>query len=120
MAPLDNLLWDRQLLRELFNFDYIWEVYVPADKRRYGYYVLPILYGDQFIARFEPIREKARGVMTIKNLWWETDITPTKQMKSDLVECFQRFLGYLNVSHLEVDSLPQKQEDLEWLATAFS
>lgn len=120
MAPLDNLLWDRQLLRDLFNFDYLWEVYVPAEKRRYGYYVLPILYGDRFIARFEPEREKTRGVMTIKNWWWEKDITPNQQMKSDLVECLQRFLGFLNVSGIEVDPLLQKQAGLEWLVTAFS
>ena len=120
MAPLDNLLWDRQLLRDLFNFDYLWEVYVPAEKRRHGYYVLPILYGDRFIARFEPIRDKTRGVLTIKNWWWEAGVAPSKRMRSDLVECFQRFLAYLNVSHLDVDRLPQKQAGLEWLTSSFS
>lgn len=119
MAPLDNLLWDRQLLRDLFNFDYLWEVYVPAHKRRHGYYVLPILYGDLFVARFEPVRDKARGMMTIKNWWWEPGISPTKQMKSDLVECFRRFLRFLNVSQLAVDGLPQEQAALKWLVNAF-
>jgi uncharacterized protein YcaQ len=120
MAPLDNLLWDRRLLREMFNFDYLWEVYVPASKRRYGYYVLPILYGDRFIARFEPSRDKPTGTVTIKNWWWEADIMPTERMKSDLVQCFQLFLQYLGASHLEVDLLPQKLAGLEWLAIAFS
>ncbi|MEO8274084.1 MAG: crosslink repair DNA glycosylase YcaQ family protein, partial [Chloroflexota bacterium] len=49
LAPLDPLCWDRDLLRRLFGFDYVWEVYVPEPKRRWGYYVLPILYGDRLV-----------------------------------------------------------------------
>ena len=47
-------MWDRRLLRELWDFDYIWEVYVPEAKRRWGYYVLPILFGDRLVGRIEP------------------------------------------------------------------
>lgn len=43
IAPLDNLLWDRKLIKEIFGFEYIWEVYKPVSERRYGYYVLPVL-----------------------------------------------------------------------------
>ena len=43
IAPLDNMLWDRNLISVIFDFDYTWEVYVPKHKREYGYYVLPIL-----------------------------------------------------------------------------
>jgi uncharacterized protein YcaQ len=52
LAPLDNLMWDRDLIEKLFDFKYTWEVYVPKAKRKYGYYVLPILYGDEIIGRF--------------------------------------------------------------------
>ncbi|WP_268895031.1 MULTISPECIES: DNA glycosylase AlkZ-like family protein [Paenibacillus] len=45
IAPLDNLIWDRKLINELFGFDYTWEIYTPAIKRKFGYYVLPLLYG---------------------------------------------------------------------------
>jgi uncharacterized protein YcaQ len=120
MAPLDNLLWDRRMLKEIFDFDYVWEVYVPVKKRRYGYYVLPILYGDRFIARFEPGHDKEQGVFTIKNWWWEEGKTPSKQMKADLVKCFQRFLQYLGVNRLKVESQPLEQAGLEWLATQFT
>ena len=63
LAPLDPLAWDRDLLRSLFGFDYLWEVYVPAAKRRWGYYVLPLLFGDRFVGRIEPRfeRSSARG-----------------------------------------------------------
>jgi uncharacterized protein YcaQ len=54
LAPLDPLLWDRQFVRGLDGFDYVWEVYVPARKRRWGYNVLPILFGDRLVGRIEP------------------------------------------------------------------
>ena len=58
LAPLDPLAWDRDLLRTLFDFDYVWEVYVPAAKRRWGYYVLPLLWGDRLVGRIEPRIER--------------------------------------------------------------
>lgn len=71
LAPLDPLCWDRDLLRRLFDFDYVWEVYVPAAKRRWGYYVLPILYGDRLVGRIEPRIERRSGALRIAGLWWE-------------------------------------------------
>ncbi len=57
LAPLDPLVWDRRQLRDLWDFDYLWEVYVPEAKRKWGYYVLPILFGDRFVG---PHRAAAR------------------------------------------------------------
>ncbi|MNI26945.1 hypothetical protein D3C73_806660 [compost metagenome] len=71
LAPLDNLLWERELIRQLFGFQYRWEVYKPAAEREYGYYVLPLLCGDRFAARFEPIMDKKNGVLNILRWWWE-------------------------------------------------
>ena len=63
LAPLDPLAWDRDLLLRLCGFDYRWEVYVPAAKRRWGYYVLPLLYGDRLVGRIEPrIDRKAKAL----------------------------------------------------------
>ncbi|HZW02391.1 MAG TPA: crosslink repair DNA glycosylase YcaQ family protein [Anaerolineaceae bacterium] len=76
MAPLDNLLWDRRMLKALFDFEYTWEVYVPAAKRRYGYYVLPVLGGDRFIARCEPVLDRKRQALVLKNWWWEPGVEP--------------------------------------------
>lgn len=118
MAPLDNLLWDRRFLKELFDFDYRWEVYVPAGKRRYGYYVLPILYGDRFIARFEPVRDKRRGVLTIKGWWWEPEVTPDEPMKLALQKCFRNFLRYLELTRLELAPQAQERANLDWLIAA--
>jgi uncharacterized protein YcaQ len=76
LAPLDPLCWDRDLLRRLFDFDYIWEVYVPAAKRRWGYYVLPILYGDRLVGRIEPRIERKSNSLSVLGLWWEPGFDP--------------------------------------------
>lgn len=115
MAPLDNLLWDRRLAKELFDFDYVWEVYKPVAERRWGYYVLPILYGDRFVARFEPGRDKESGALMIKNWWWESGIIPSKRMRSALRRCFKRFLRYLGTDALRMDSKSAEQADLDGL-----
>ena len=76
LAPLDPLAWDRPLLRTLFDFDYLWEVYVPAAKRRWGYYVLPLLFGDRLVGRIEPRVDRAAGAVRILGLWWEEGFHP--------------------------------------------
>jgi len=76
LAPLDPLCWDRDLLRKLFDFDYVWEVYVPAAKRRWGYYVLPILFGDRLVGRIEPRIERRAGTLRMAGLWWEDGFDP--------------------------------------------
>ncbi|MBQ3686408.1 MAG: YcaQ family DNA glycosylase, partial [Treponema sp.] len=66
IAPLDNLIWDRGMTEELFHFSYTWEVYTPVAKRKYGYYVLPVLYKNRFVARFEPEPNKGKAPLQIK------------------------------------------------------
>jgi uncharacterized protein YcaQ len=111
LAPLDNLLWDRRLVKTLFNFDYTWEVYKPVTERRYGYYVLPILHGDRFVARFEPAYDKKTKTLMAKNWWWEPDIERSEQMDEDINNCFQRFLCYLGADHFEESRGRLKSED---------
>jgi uncharacterized protein YcaQ len=115
LAPLDNLLWDRRLVKELFDFSYVWEVYKPVEQRKYGYYVLPILYGDRFIARFEPGRDKKSGALVIKKWWWESGLALSKRMQSDLRDGFKRFLGYLGTDELKIESKTAKRAGIDWL-----
>jgi uncharacterized protein YcaQ len=112
LAPLDNLLWDRELARALFGFDYVWEVYKPVAERRYGYYVLPVLYGDRFVARFAPERDKRNGTLTIKGWWWEPGVSVGREMQAALRDCFRRFLDYLGAEELR---LTDDAAGLEWL-----
>jgi len=76
LAPLDPFVWDRDLLRSLFDFDYIWEVYVPEAKRRWGYYVLPILWGDRLVGRLEPRIDRAGDAVDIRGVWWQAGFEP--------------------------------------------
>ena len=76
IAPLDSFAWDRDLLRSLFGFDYVWEVYVPRAKRRWGYYVLPLLFGDRLVGRIEPRIDRAARTVRILGAWWEPGFRP--------------------------------------------
>jgi uncharacterized protein YcaQ len=78
LAPLDSFVWDRDLLRSLFEFDYVWEVYVPERKRRWGYYVLPLLFRDRLVGRIEPRIDRARGRVQVLGLWWEEGFVPRR------------------------------------------
>ena len=115
IAPLDNLMWDRRYLRELFGFEYLWEVYKPVAERRWGYYVLPILYGDHFIARFEPGRDKQSDALTIQNWWWEPGITPSDEMQSALRDCFVRLLGFLGRERLQIAEQTISEQGLDFV-----
>ncbi len=103
IAPLDNIMWDRRLVEQLFGFEYRWEVYTPKAKRQYGYYVLPVLYGDRFIARFEPVLDKKLHTVRIENWWWEKGITMDAAMASALEECFKSFFDYLVVDRYQIN-----------------
>ena len=76
IAPLDPLMWDRAALAPLYGFDYRWEVYTPAAKRRWGYYVLPILFGDRLVGRIEPRIDRAAKSVRILGLAWEPGFDP--------------------------------------------
>jgi uncharacterized protein YcaQ len=79
LAPLDPLVADRRLLRDLWQFDYVWEVYVPQAKRRWGYYVLPILFGERLVGRIEPRFDRRAGVLRVVGLWWEAGFEPRRE-----------------------------------------
>jgi uncharacterized protein len=115
IAPLDNLLWDRRFIEALFGFNYRWEVYKPKAQREYGYYVLPVLYGDRFVARFEPGYDKRKGIMTIKNWWWEADVEVTSEMHSALQEAFRHFLAYLGAERIELAEDAVGVTELKWM-----
>jgi uncharacterized protein YcaQ len=94
IAPLDNMIWDRRLIKELFGFDYTWEIYTPAIKRKFGYYVLPLLYGETFIGRVEAVAERKTKVLFVKNIWFEPGVKQTKQLRTALDDCFNRFARF--------------------------
>jgi uncharacterized protein YcaQ len=101
LAPLDNLLWDRKLIKDVFDFEYSWEVYRPAATRKYGYYVLPVLYGDRLIARFEPEKHRPGEPLRIANWWWEEGFEAREAAKDAVMEALREFCLYLNADGLD-------------------
>jgi len=98
LAPLDPLAWDRRMLRELFGFDYLWEVYVPERKRRWGYYVLPMLFGDRFVGRIEPRLDRKARALNILGIWFEPGVEPLGEpgflaALLEAVEAYRTFVG---------------------------
>lgn len=114
LAPLDNLLWNRKKNGWLFDFEYIWEVYKPKQLRQYGYYVLPVLYGDQFIARCDYAFDKKARKLTLQNWWWEYGVQPDVRMKTALSAALQDFITYLGAQSFAVGEAIFDETTLQW------
>jgi uncharacterized protein YcaQ len=111
LAPFDSLLWDTALLANLFDFDYVWEGFFPPAKRRWGYYVLPIVFGDRFVGRIEPRIDRDRARVDVLDVWWEDGFTPRRadgfvDAMRDALRAYLRFAGADRVDwapHLATD-----------------
>lgn len=102
IAPLDNVLWDRKLIKEIFNFEYKWEIYTPIAERRYGHYVLPILSGDCFIGRIEIINDKKSKQLIVNNIWFEDDVIKSVQLYENINDCILRFSRFDNCESIKL------------------
>jgi uncharacterized protein YcaQ len=116
IGALDNALWDRNILRWIFDLEYIWEVYKPVRERKYGYYVLPVLYGDRFVARVEPVYDRKERELTLKNWWWENGVQPDDRMKVALATCMEEFLRYLGASKIRLGNEATQKADMGWVS----
>ncbi len=76
LSPFDRLVHDRARAEALWGFFYRLEMYVPAAKRQYGYYVLPILHGDRIVGRIEPVHDRKAAKLHVKGMWWEDGVKP--------------------------------------------
>ncbi|MFB5676133.1 winged helix-turn-helix domain-containing protein [Paenibacillus terreus] len=103
LPPLDNLLWRRERLADLFGFHYRWEIYTPAVKRRYGYYAMPILHGDELIGRMDPRLDRKSSTLSVPLLQLDEHI----QMTDELVEALRgglvRFAASFQAEHITVE-----------------
>ncbi|MBP1555291.1 MAG: YcaQ family DNA glycosylase [Oscillospiraceae bacterium] len=99
LAPLDPMLWDRKLIEALWGFRYSWEIYTPAAKRQYGYYVLPIIYGDRFIGRIEPRADRKAGTLTVNGIWLESGVKQTKTLTGRIDSAARRLARFNGCSY---------------------
>jgi uncharacterized protein len=98
LPPFDALVWDRPLLGSLFDFDYVWELFIPPEKRRWGWYVLPMLFRDRFVGRIEPRIDREGGRVEVLDLWWEDGFAPRRadgfvDAMKDALRAYLRFAG---------------------------
>ena len=111
IAPFDSLLWDTALLAKLFDFEFVWEGFFKPEKRRWGYYVLPIVFGDTFVGRIEPRIDRDGGRVEVLGLWWEEGFVPRRaagfvEAMRDALGAYLRFAGADRVewpSHLAAE-----------------
>jgi len=101
LAPLDPLVYDRERTRDLFGFEYTWEVYTPAAKRRWGYYVLPILRGDELIGRVDPKIDRRTGVLTLHSLLLEPGVD-AEEVAAPLAGRLREFARFLRATRIEI------------------
>jgi uncharacterized protein YcaQ len=102
LAPLDPLVYDRERNRDLWDFDYTWEVYTPAAKRRWGYYVLPVLRGDRLVGRVDPKIDRRTGTLILHSLTLEPGVDATDDLILPLAERLRGFARLLGAARIEV------------------
>ena len=105
LAPLDHVS-ARGRAKELFGFDYIWEVYKPEHQRRFGYYTLPVLWGDRLVARFDSKLDRTTGTFVILGLWLEDEALGSDEAFAEaLARGFARFVRFLGASKLDARAI---------------
>lgn len=105
LAPLDPVS-ARGRAKTLFGFDYVWEVYKPQDKRKYGYYTLPILWGDQLVARFDSKYDRPSNTYIILGFWLENEKTGRDpNFAAALSRAFTRFTTFLGADKLDATAI---------------
>ena len=103
IAALDNMMWDRKIIKKIFDFEYKWEIYTPIVKRKYSYYVLPVLSGDRFIGRIEIINDKKLKQLVVKNIWFEDDIDNPNAFSEKIYECLERFSEFNKCESIKIE-----------------
>ena len=114
IAPFDSLLWDTALLESLFGFEYVWEGFFPPAKRRWGHYVLPILFGDRFVGRIEPRIDREQSRVEIVNVWWEDGFAPgrAKGFVDAMQDALGAYLRFAGAAELQWASRLRKEQRL--------
>jgi hypothetical protein len=102
IAPLDCLMWDRKLIQDIFNFSYQWEIYAPENKRKYGAYTLPVIYGETFAGRIDIACDRKTNTLLVKNIWLEDGVKNTKKFKDTLSKTLKRFADFNKCTDISI------------------
>lgn len=109
LAPLE-IVSARGRAKQLFDFEYVWEVYKPVEQRRWGYYVLPILYGDDLVARLDPKLDRKTMTLHINGFWLEEDTYAADPAFADaLGKGLARFASFVEAKKVDVGAITPRK-----------
>jgi uncharacterized protein len=101
LSPFDPLIRDRARALRLFNFDYRFEAFTPAARRKYGYYTLPVLEGERLVGRLDPRLDRERSTLIVRGPWWEPGIRSTRARRAELDTALQRYALFCGAERVE-------------------
>lgn len=106
LSPFDPVVWDRRRALELFNFDYRIECYTPAEKRKYGYFVLPVLHRGALKARIDAKMERQSQQLVIRAFWLEPGTRVSNAFLEDVQKAINRFAQWQGASQVILENAP--------------
>lgn len=112
LSPFDNLICDRDRTEMLWDFFFRIEIYVPKDKRQYGYYVLPILHGDDLIGRVDPRFDRKTNTLHIQNVYAEEDAPKTVATQKAIAASIKSLATFLGANTIKLGNIPQRWNKL--------
>ena len=98
LSPFDNLICNRKRTQLLFDFSYQSEIYTPKEKRRFGYYVMPILHGDRLIGRIDPALNRTQPTLVINAIHIEPDVQITSEIDQAVANAIQELAHFLGAT----------------------
>jgi uncharacterized protein YcaQ len=101
LSPFDPIVWRRERALRMFGFHYRIEIYTPAPKRQYGYYVLPFLLGDQLVGRVDLKADRANGALLVQHAWTEPGVNE-REVASELMEELRLMASWLELDRIVV------------------
>ncbi|MBA3971009.1 MAG: winged helix-turn-helix domain-containing protein [Bacteroidetes bacterium] len=103
LSPFDNMIIQRKRIKRFFDFDYVIECYLPEAKRKFGYFCLPILYDDRFVARFDPKADRASKVFYIKSMHFEKGFKPDENFNNFFAQKLKAYATFTGCDKIEIE-----------------
>jgi len=115
LSPFDNVVIQRKRLKELFDFEYLIECYVPEKKRVFGYYTIPILYGDVFVARMDAKADRKIKLFTVKNIWLEPNFKASADFTKKLKKQLNAYATFCGCEEIVIEKVHPKNNLIQML-----